>query len=244
MSEKKKDYEKYNKVEAVEVEILEKDDQISEATTEERNVDVKLDSVVKKLPKKHKKGVIERLVIGLIGPDGIKSVGTRIQEEVVVPAIKNLVFDSLSGVQDAISASIQSALFGRDNVDHQPRDYRSTRNYGGSSNKYWSGPSSYQSRKPSRTGFGHPVDKDEVPESRALSDYVIETRVEAIEVLNGLREQIMEYNSARLADYYSLMDIKSTNYTDNDFGWTDLSKARIQSVRGGDVIKFPALEVL
>lgn len=202
----------------------------------------RLKAVVKEAPKKHKKGVVERLVINFIGPDGVRNVGQKIQQEIIVPALKNIVVDSLSGLGDAIGNGIQAALF-RDSV--QPRTYRNTNNYQGNANRYWSNPGAgYSSSRPSRTGYGHPVDVEESPAYNMGTEYVQATRGEAIDVLNGLKDQIREYGAARLADYYDLMGVVSTNYTNNEWGWTDLSTARIQAVRNGYIIKLPKLEAL
>ena len=229
----------YNKIKTVEVDVHDEEEVIEDPTSDRP----KLKAVVKEPAKKHKKGVVERLVVNFIGPDGIQNVGHKIQQEIIVPALKNIVVDSLSGLGDAIGHGVQSALFGRDNVQ-SGRTYRNTSNYSGNTNKYWSNPGAgYSSNRPSRTGYGHPVDVEEVPHS-AGTDYLIATRGEAIDILTGLKEQLQEYGTARLSDYYDLVGIVSTNYTNNEWGWTDLSTARIQAVRNGYIIKLPRMEAL
>ena len=65
-----------------------------------------------------------------------------------------------------------------------------------------------------------------------MDDILFETRAEAQEVLNSLADIIDEYGSASIADFYDLCGV-TEQYTDHKYGWTDVSKATIQSVRGG-----------
>lgn len=65
-----------------------------------------------------------------------------------------------------------------------------------------------------------------------MDDILFETRAEAQEVLNSLADIIDEYGSASIADFYDLCGV-TEQYTDHKYGWTDVSKATINSVRGG-----------
>ena len=51
--------------------------------------------VRRKVKPRPKKNLVERLVVGIIGPDGIPALGTSIKEEVIIPAIKNIITISL-----------------------------------------------------------------------------------------------------------------------------------------------------
>jgi hypothetical protein len=65
-----------------------------------------------------------------------------------------------------------------------------------------------------------------------MDDILFETRAEAQEVLNSLNDIIEEYGSASIADFYDLCGV-TEQYTDHKYGWTNVSKASIESVRGG-----------
>lgn len=65
-----------------------------------------------------------------------------------------------------------------------------------------------------------------------IDDILFETRAEAQEVLNSLNDIIEEYGSASIADFYDLCGV-TEQYTDHKYGWTNVSKASIESVRGG-----------
>lgn len=78
-----------------------------------------------------------------------------------------------------------------------------------------------------------------------IEEYVIGSKEDAAEVLGALMTVCEKYSSVTVADYYDMIGIEST-YTDNNIGWTidTLKEAKIITVRGGYVIKFPKAEVL
>ena len=63
----------------------------------------KVQQVVSKGVRKQKKGLLERLVVGMIGPDGLPAIGRYLGKEVILPAVKNIIVDSLtSGINMAV----------------------------------------------------------------------------------------------------------------------------------------------
>ena len=80
--------------------------------------------------------------------------------------------------------------------------------------------------------------------NRSDSDGIIlESRADAIAVLNQLRDLITDYDRATVADYYDLVGM-SSKFTDNNFGWTNLDSAYISNVRGGYTIILPKARAL
>lgn len=76
---------------------------------------------------------------------------------------------------------------------------------------------------------------------RARHDFdniVYTSRAEAEDVLSHLVDLIMEYGEATVAAFYELSRIES-NYTDNNYGWTNLRDAYTDRVRNGYIIHFP-----
>ena len=67
---------------------------------------------------------------------------------------------------------------------------------------------------------------------KTIDDIVFETRGDAEKVLDTLSEALSVYGSVSVADFYDLADI-SAEWTDNNFGWTDLRGARVLRTRGG-----------
>lgn len=69
-------------------------------------------------------------------------------------------------------------------------------------------------------------------------DVTVDTRGEAEAVLEQLEDVIQTYGWARVSDLYDLVGI-SCPYTNNNYGWTNISSARIQRVRDGFLIEMP-----
>ena len=76
---------------------------------------------------------------------------------------------------------------------------------------------------------------------RDFRDLTFETRGDAEEVLSNLVDLIKEYDKASIADLYDLCEITST-FTDNKYGWTDLSSASVRRVSDGYILDLPRAE--
>ena len=78
--------------------------------------------------------------------------------------------------------------------------------------------------------------------TQRYDDIKLESRGEAEEVLTRLDELASHYGFVRVADFYDLVGV-SGYYTDNDYGWTDISirNAYVVRMRSGEgyTIKFP-----
>lgn len=69
-------------------------------------------------------------------------------------------------------------------------------------------------------------------------DIVIETRLEAEEVLSQLNDMIDTYQIASVADLCDLVGI-TCDYTNNKYGWTNLRTADVVRVRDGYMLRLP-----
>lgn len=72
-------------------------------------------------------------------------------------------------------------------------------------------------------------------------------RQDAIDVLKRMREQLGVYQMVSVADLkdFAGVDVKFLKYTDNKYGWTDLSTAEVVHIPGGGWrIDFPKAIVL
>lgn len=195
----------------------------------------KLKAVVKTKPKKYKKGLVERLVVGLLGPDGVRAIGHKLNQDIVVPAIKNIVVDS-------ITSGIHMAIYGR-NEQPPTNTPGATRPY----NRYPTGGYGTTSRTNYQQAYA-PTNQVQQParmqaRGNNVTEFVLGSREEAQNVLDGLNDMIIEFGMASVADYYDLIGMDA-NYTDHQWGWTDLRFARIAAVRGGYVIQMPPMEVI
>ena len=81
------------------------------------------------------------------------------------------------------------------------------------------------------------MEKEEVSIT-GTGDYIFETRTTAEKTLDDMIETLELYKVVTVADLATLMGVTGT-YTDVNYGWTDLSKARISRVRLGFAISLP-----
>lgn len=109
---------------------------------------------------------------------------------------------------------------------------------------------SYNSRSKSVIHYDRASDrpsgrsKDHAPSrKRDFREIIFDTRGDAEEVLTGLVDLIADYQSASVADLYDLCGVTSI-FTDNKYGWTDLSGAGVKRVSEGYILDLPKAEQL
>lgn len=179
--------------------------------------------VVKKVTKgkvvRKKKSLGKKFAETFLGADDVESVAQYVIYDVVVPAVKNM-------FADTVSNSVEMLLFGK------TRGSRTRRDKGKSYVSYGSYYDRERSRGSNRTLSNSSRNRHD------FDDIILEDRGEAEEVLSFLVDLIDEYGMASVGDLYDLVDI-SKSYTDNKYGWDNLSMARIEPVRGGYVIRLP-----
>lgn len=76
-----------------------------------------------------------------------------------------------------------------------------------------------------------------------VRDVIVDTRVEAEEVVDALIELASKWDAATMRDLLTLID-EPYNPTHQDWGWTDLRGARIHPVKDGYLIDLPRPEPL
>lgn len=235
----------YNKVNHVKRELGSADSKVEEVMQEE----LRLQKVTSKPVKKVKRGIIERGVVALIGPDGLPKVSKQVFSEVVGPAIKNMAFDALNN-------GLRMLIFKDDNYYSRQPDRYGSRTTGWDPNRHTNYGSAYRG---SRTHTAASPRKDERParptyepgQAQSLSngsivyDYTLESREDATRVLDALRDNCYKYGKVKVANYYELIGIP-TVYTDNNFGWLwdDIEHVRIRPARGEFVLELPPVTEL
>lgn len=151
------------------------------------------------------------------------SVGQYIIMDVLLPAAKNM-------ISDAISQGIDRLLFG----DSRPRRSESRPGY-----------TSYN-RVSSRPTNNYEARREISRQDRANHNFgqiILETRGEAEDVIDRLRDLISNFQEAKVADLYDLIGLTGT-FTDDRWGWTDLRDAKVRPVRGGYLLILPPTEPL
>lgn len=185
--------------------------------------------------KKRKKGLVERFVVAMIGPEGIPSVTSYLNKEIVVPAIKDIIANS-------VSAGVNMMVYGRDQAGERKGGYNNynSQSYSRPQRNYQS---SYSSNRYAQRQA--PVERETPRRSNMFrsTDYIMNSRQEALDVLDVLRENLENYGLVTLADFFDLIGI-DTQYVDNNYGWTDLENVTIVPVRGGYTLSLPNVDVL
>ena len=170
-----------------------------------------------------KRNYTQKFTENFLGDD-VANVKNYIFHEVIVPAVKNAISDLTSGGVDML-------LFG------ETRGRRS-----GGRNKN----SNYNYTGHSRRDREDRPERNKTMNRRAVhnfDDIVLDTRGEAEEVLSNLVDLVVDYGFASVADLYAMIGIAG-NYTDRNYGWSDLDTAEVRAVRDGYLIRLPRTRLL
>lgn len=196
-------------------------------TEDQGNNPREVSKIVEKKVTRKKKSIFEKFFNVIGDGEDTRTVSDYVIWDVIVPNVKD-------AISEAISGGIDMLLFG------DTKGSRTKRNKGVSRVNNYN--SIY-----ARPGYHEP------PRSRAISpsrrarhsfdNLVFESRGEAEEVLSRLVDMIDQYGVATVDDFYSLSNITG-DYTDRDYGWTDLSRSVVERVRNGYTLRLPKTEVL
>jgi hypothetical protein len=148
----------------------------------------------------------------------VDSVKSYILMDVLIPAIKK-------AMSDIVTNGIDMLLYGE-----------SDRRKGGSAAAKVSYRGYYEKQ--------HERDREESYSQRTRSGYsyddiVFGSRGDAEEVLSKMDELIDVYRVVSVADLFDMAGITGAPYTDNKYGWTDISTASAVRVRDGYIIRLP-----
>ena len=188
----------------------------SDNKTERKKIKKVVTGVVKTKKKSAGKKVLENFIL-----EDIDSVKSYVISSVVIPAVKDILYDTItSGLSMLLSGDgggSRSGYRGR----RSSSEYDSYQQYYKDKNKR-----SSKSRTPDRT------------DRYSNDDVILDSRVEAEEVLEVLNEYIDEFGMVSLLEFYESVG-KTSNYTDSKYGWFDLKSASISRTRDGYLIKLP-----
>lgn len=152
--------------------------------------------------------------------------------------VEYIIFDTLvpsikDAVADASTAAIENAL----GVSSRGRSRR----------RRGSGESGYTSYNRMSGGSRREREEERRPARSGarvdVAEIIVDTRVEANEVIDQMIELISKYEVATMRDLLSLVGEPHT-YTDEDWGWYDLRGARAYRISGGYLIDLPRPEHL
>jgi hypothetical protein len=175
----------------------------------------KVEKVVTGLVKSKKKNELRKFTDVFISED-VGNVKSYILLDVLVPAVKK-------AISDIITNGIDMLLYGE--TGHTKKSsvaskvsYRSYYDKANDRRDY---------HNPSRTRSGYSYD-----------DITLDNRGEAEDVLSRMDELVSTYGLVSVADLYDLVGITG-NYTDNNYGWTDIRSASVIRIRDGYMLKLP-----
>ena len=187
----------------------------------------KTDTPVKEVKKVTTGAVIQRnqsmfrrMIASLVSTESSQSVGEYLMLEVLIPAAKNMIVDT-------IEQAANRFFYG----DSRPR---------GTTTGARPGYTSYNrihSSAPLTTPGVRSISQ-RTRTNHEFSEVILETRGEAEDVIDGLRILIEQYEVATVADLYDLLGA-SGNFTDNQWGWYDLRSASVRHVRQGYLLVLP-----
>lgn len=149
--------------------------------------------------------------------------------DVVLPYLKDTLYDAVTG-------ALKMILFGDTNAN--PRRSRE-RDRGKS---YWSYTNIYNDRDRRPINYSDSTNLTRVSYKKEaamdFTDFVFDSRADAENVLGELSDLTIDYGVATVSDLYDLVGMDH-EYTTDNYGWTDLSKAYISRERYGYVINLP-----
>lgn len=164
---------------------------------------------------KTKKNDMRKLTDIFIAEDAA-NVKNYILMDVIVPSVKKAIYDLIVGALD------MSLYGGRGGGGRRPiSDKVSYTDYNSLSRR------DERSYNRTQTASGYSYD-----------DIILDSRGEAEAVLSRMDEVMEEYGQVRVADLYDLVGVTG-NYTDNNYGWTNIRNAEVVRVRDGYKIKMP-----
>lgn len=159
--------------------------------------------------------------------DSAQSVGQYLLLDVIVPGTKNI-------IADMVTQGINRLLYGGTRPVQQGGGRAGVTGYA----RYFNGGGNNQSQQQSQ----QPVARQVQPQ-QSFGEIVLQTRADAELVIDSLRELIEVYGNAKVANLYSLVGMTG-NFTNQSYGWTNLSRAGIIPIREGYLLDLPQPEVL
>lgn len=190
---------------------------------EKQQEEKKIEKVVSGTVKTRERKGFRRFIDNFLNSD-IETVREYIITEVILPSLKNTVSDVVSNGIDMLLFEESRGRSNRNGRNHRNSNSNSRTSY----NAYYNS-NSRNSSSSHYSGYGNRY---------TINDIILDSRGEAEDVLDNLRNIIDEYDSASVADFYDLVGVH-TSYTDNGYGWYNINSAAIVRTPDGFLLKLP-----
>lgn len=187
----------------------------------------RLERIVTSDVKTQKKSVFKRLG-GAIFSESPDSIGGYIVKEVVVPYVKDIIFDTIMN-----AASM--AMYG------SPRNGR--RSGGRVVSRSNDGYIQYGSYSSGSSEKSRSVSEDKWTGRINVDNIIFGMSSEAHEVLDALSERLEHYGTVTVQDLYDLIGV-TTPKTAMYWGWTDISDACVRQTNEGWLLDLPKIKPL
>lgn len=155
--------------------------------------------------------------------------------EVLLPAFRDMLYDG-------IVAGAGKIIYPGTDRPHT-RSSRPQTGVGVAKGSY----TSYNRYSDKKRSIGEP--KEGVrPSKRARSqhdfdEFVLSTRKEAVDIIDSMFEDLLDYEVVTVSDLYDKLGV-TPQYTDDNWGWTDIRGADVKRIRGGYVLSLPQPKAL
>lgn len=181
----------------------------------------KVERVISGPAEQRKRGLGRQFKDTFVGGSGRMAMEYMVTD-IVVPAIRDLMFDALQGGLDRL-------IYGESRI---------RRGYGGghrspsSSSSYEGvGHVNYQGIISNKPSGGRPLSRQS-RERHDFGDIILQSREDANDVLDRMFDVLSRYGSVPVSTLYALTGIQSS-HTDEKWGWTSLAGARAAKQRNG-----------
>lgn len=184
--------------------------------------DKKIEKVIKGEVVVKKKNLGQKIKDTFVEAD-FRSVARYVVSDVLIPAARNMIVD-------ASTKGIERMMYG-DRAPHRRPGFGPPRmTYGGS---------------PLRTDYRSPATRPPVQGARfpraGQQDFVLESKDEAMNVLQSMHDILEMYEEVSVADFHELMGLP-TSHVDQKWGWRNLVNSNVKPIREGWLIDLPPVE--
>lgn len=167
--------------------------------------------------------------------EDVGSVWAYVAGDVLLPAAKDM-------VADAVTGGVNRMVFGDNERSLGRRTHRSSGGFGG--NIPYDRYSRSTSREPSRREEPRRQPSSRTRSVHDFGEIVLESRVQAQEVLERMHELTVKYEAATVANLYELCGI-TPSFTDEKWGWFNVRDGFVSRTRGGGyLLELPSPEPL
>ena len=209
--------------------------EVSKKRSEAKNVERVTSGEVTRKKKSLRRQFRETFVVG-----DAKTAVRYVTLEVLLPAAKDMVVEVGQGfLEKLIYGDNRRRYRGSGYTQHGPGGYV---NY----SRYSTGPmesSSYSGYVGSRFSSSQRAMSRQARARHDFDEIVLDSRLEAEEVIDKLFELVSRYEAATVADLYELVGLAST-HTDHKWGWTDIRGSGVTRIRDGFLLDLPDPEPL